>query len=106
MKRISGILAMGVVMLMAYPAFAARAGEKGADAQAIEHASDQAIFHRVGDWFATVGKNPAKKQIILEERRTEREARRVEHETRHATQQAAREARGAAGRSHGGGPKR
>ncbi len=59
------------------PAFAAREGEKGADQSAYEHASDNAVFNRVGDWFATVGKSEEEKAKILEERKTRRAARRA-----------------------------
>ena len=33
----------------------------GANERALEHADDQAIFNRTGDWFATIGKSDAEK---------------------------------------------
>lgn len=52
--------------------------EKGASDTAYEHASDQAIFHRVGDWFSTIGKNKEEKKIALEERQQARTAKKAE----------------------------
>jgi len=73
-------IAIGVVLLLmgTNAAFAARGGEKGASKEAYEHASEQSIFHRFGDWFATIGKSKEEKVRILEERRAERARRRTE----------------------------
>jgi len=46
--------------------------EKGASEAAYEHASTNAIFNRVGDWFATIGKSGVEKEAILAERKTKR----------------------------------
>jgi len=61
------------------PAFAAQ-GAKGASATAMEKASDEAIFHRVGDWFATRGKTPEEAQAIRAARKAERTAKRAQKE--------------------------
>jgi len=47
---------------------------KGASERAMERASDQAIFHRASDWFATVGKSEGEKAKILAERKAKRAA--------------------------------
>ncbi len=57
---------------------AAEEGQKGASKQAYEHASDNAIFNRVGDWFATLGKSEEEKEKILAERKAKRVAKRAE----------------------------
>jgi len=75
------VIIMLAVMLM-FPAvlYSAEDGEKGASRQAHEHASDQAIFNRVGDWFATVGKSDEEKEAIKAERLQGRERKRLEKE--------------------------
>ena len=57
---------------------AAKEGQKGASEQAYEHASDNAIFNRVGDWFATIGKSEEKREKMLAERKAKRAAKRAE----------------------------
>jgi hypothetical protein len=69
------VLVLGIV-----PAYAGDAGTKGASSKAYEHASDQSIFNRVGDWFSTVGKSDEEKEVILQKRREMRAARRAERE--------------------------
>jgi len=54
--------------------------EKGASQEAYEHADDNAVFNRVGDWFATVGKSKEEKEKILAERKAERATKRAEKE--------------------------
>ena len=83
-----------LMLAMAYiPTFAAEEGKKGASAKAYEHASDQSIFNRVGDWFATIGKSPEEKEKILEERRAKRAAKRAEIEAKKAAKKAEKEAK-------------
>ena len=53
-------------------------GPKGASERAMEKASDEAIFHRVGDWFATLGKSDEEKARVRAERRAARQAKRAE----------------------------
>lgn len=48
--------------------YAAKGGEAGASDQAYEHASDQAIFNRVGNWFSDKGKDAAKETEKVEEK--------------------------------------
>jgi len=68
------VVGMGVV-----PAFAQR-GQKGPSARAVERASDEAVFHRIGDWFATRGKSEDEKKAMLAERKTKRAAERAQKE--------------------------
>jgi uncharacterized protein YpmB len=49
-----------------------KAKVKGASAQAMERASENSVFNRVTDWFATVGKSPEEKTLILAERNAKR----------------------------------
>ena len=65
-------VALLLLTLAVRPVFAAEGGEKGASAKAYEHASEQSIFNRVNDWFATIGKSPEEKASILQERKMER----------------------------------
>jgi len=69
--------------------------KKGASPAAYEHASDQAIFNRVGDWFATIGKSPEEKEAILAERRAKRAAEKAEKEAEKAKKQTEKETRAA-----------
>lgn len=72
-------------------AFAKKDKDKGASAQAYEHASDEAIFNRVGDWFATVGKSEEEKEEIKAERQANRERKRVEKQAQKELKQAEKE---------------
>jgi hypothetical protein len=84
-KRIIGLM-LACVFISTSVCFAAQ-DVKGASAKARENASDQAIFNRVGDWFATVGKSDADREKIMNERRANRETKRVEKEARTAERQ-------------------
>jgi len=61
------------------PAFAARE-QRGASTTAMEKASDEAVFHRIGDWFATRGKTEAEAKQIKAQRKAERAAKRAQKE--------------------------
>ena len=65
---------------------------KGASERAQERASDEAVFHRVGDWFATVGKSKEEKEKIIQERKATRAAKRAEKEAEKAKIKAEKEA--------------
>lgn len=80
MKKLIVILIIFSLIAIPSVSFAAKGGERGASEQAYEHASDQAVFHRVGDWFATVGKSKEEKDKIKAERRAKREAERIRKE--------------------------
>jgi len=80
MKKLVILLVVATLAVGSVPAFAAKAGVKGASASALEHASDEAVFHRIGDWFATRGKSDAEKQAILAERKAKRAAARARKE--------------------------
>ena len=49
MKKFLVLLVILSIMVTTIPAFAAQ-GRKGASDKALEKASDEAIFNRVGDW--------------------------------------------------------
>ena len=89
-------LLLGILMavvLFAVPVRAQEETTKGASEQARERANDNAIFNRVPDWFATVGKSDEEKEKILAERRAEREAKRLEKEAGKLQREAEQEAR-------------
>lgn len=78
MKR---LIVIGIVLsffVITNFAWAEKKTEKGASEQAYEHASDNAIFNRVSDWFATIGKPKEEKEKILAERKAKRAAKRAE----------------------------
>ena len=75
MRKWLGVLVISVLIA---GQGAAIAGNKGASRSAYEHASDQSIFNRIGDWFATVGKSDEEKQKILTERKAARAAKMAE----------------------------
>jgi len=95
------VLAMALIMI-ALPVFA---GERGASERALERASDEAIFHRVGDWFATRGKSEEEAKVIIGERKAkravaraqkaaEKEKKKLEKEARKAKKQLKKKAKG------------
>jgi len=86
-------LTVCLLALFSLPALAARGGVKGADQKAYEHASDNAIFNRASDWFATRGKSEEEKQAIIAERNAERARKRIEKEARKTKKKAEREAK-------------
>jgi len=79
------------VFLETKEVFSAEKGEKGASTQAYEHASENAIFNRVSDWFTTIGKSKEEKEAIIAERKTKRATRRAEKEVQKAARKAERE---------------
>ena len=86
-RRISGMLII-CFFAVNIPVFAQEAPrQKGASATAYEHASDEAVFHRVGDWFATVGKTDQEKEEILAQRKAQRAVKKAQKEARKAQKQ-------------------
>lgn len=77
-------LMVTICLTTAAPVMAAPEGQKGASASAYEHASDNSIFNRTSDWFATVGKSQEEKDRIKAERQARRAAKRVEKESEKA----------------------
>ena len=82
MKRLVIFLMLGVFALTLVPmdSFCEHKegrGQKGASERAQERASEQSVFNRVGDWFATVGKPEEEKQQIIQQRIAEREAKKA-----------------------------
>jgi hypothetical protein len=86
MKKVTALLLVLVLALSAVPAYAAW-GEKGASEKAYEKASDEAVFHRIGDWFATRGKTPEEAKAIKADRRAQRELKRAQKEAAKAQKQ-------------------
>jgi len=79
MKKILIFLLAITLLISNIPVFAAQ-GRKGASDRALERASDKAIFHRITDWFATIGKSEEEKKAILTERKAKRAAQRAQKE--------------------------
>ena len=79
MKRIIAFVLIFALFIGVMPAFAAQ-GRRGASDRALERAGDEAIFHRVGDWFATKGKTEQEKKAIIAERKAKRAAKRAQKE--------------------------
>jgi hypothetical protein len=77
MKKFLVLLVALSIMITSMPVFAAQ-GRKGASDQALDKASDEAVFNRIGDWFATVGKSDSEKKAVLAERKTKRTAERAQ----------------------------
>ncbi|MFC1809351.1 hypothetical protein ACFL3D_04440 [Candidatus Omnitrophota bacterium] len=92
MKKLSALIVVGILVLSPL-AFAGKGGEKGASDAALEHASDQAIFNRTADWFATIGKSGEEKEAILAERKATRAEKRLQKEAKKAKKQADKEAK-------------
>jgi len=82
MKKVLAVLVCMIMLAGVQPVYAAPDGTKGASARAVENASDEAVFHRMGDWFATVGKSDEEKAMIKAKRREERRMRKQEKEAK------------------------
>lgn len=82
MRKSFGLILCLILVLSPVIAFAADEGTKGASSKAYEHASDQAVFHRVSDWFATVGKSKEEKKKIKAERKAKRAAKKLKKKSK------------------------
>src|SRR3989338_4372974 len=82
-RIVMGALLAGLIS-SSTPVLAGDGGQIGASASAYQHASDEAVFTRIGDWFATLGKTGLEKDSILRQRRTARVARRTQRAMREA----------------------
>ena len=91
MRKLVVVLLALVFLAGTVDCFAQKA--KGASKRAQERASDEAVFHRVGDWFATVGKSKEEKEKIVQERKAQRAVKRAEKEAEKARKKAEKEAR-------------
>lgn len=78
MKKMLILLMVCAMAMSSSVVFAAEKGTKGASASAYEHASDNSVFNRVSDWFATIGKSEEEKAAIMTERKAQRAAARAE----------------------------
>ncbi len=84
MKKVLACVVVAIFMVSSLPVFAAEKGSKRASAQAYEHASDQSVFNRAGDWFSTIGKSDEEKAVILAERKAKRAAEKAKKEAEKA----------------------
>ena len=85
MKKRFMIFLMLFCMWVVLPVYAGPEGVEGASPTAYEHASEESVFDRVSDWFATVGKPKEEQDRILAERRAERMAKKAEKEIKKAS---------------------
>jgi hypothetical protein len=92
MKKLSALIIVCMFALTSL-AIAAPAGEEGASDQALKNASDQAVFNRIPDWFATVGKSAEEKDKILADKKALRAQKHADKEAKKAEKQARKEAR-------------
>ena len=83
MRKMVAILLVLCFTMISLPAFAAK-GRKGASDRAYEKASQESIFHRVGDWFATRGKTEKEKKAMINERKAKTEADRIQKKAQKA----------------------
>jgi len=82
MKKLILAMVTLAVLLNFSSVFAEGKGYKGASQQAFENANENAVFNRVGDWFATIGKSPEEKARIKAERQVSRAEKRAQKEVR------------------------
>jgi len=92
MKKLSALIVI-LVLILSPLAFSEKGEEKGACEAALKNASDEAIFNRASDWFATIGKSGEEKEAALAERKLARAKKRAEKEAAKAQKQAQKEAK-------------
>ncbi|MFC1480124.1 hypothetical protein ACFL5Y_01605 [Candidatus Omnitrophota bacterium] len=92
MKKLIALILV-LTFAIGTPLFAVEKGTKGASAKAYEHASDQSIFNRVDDWFATRGKSPEEAKKILAEKKAKRAAKKAEKEAKKQAKAAKKKAK-------------
>jgi hypothetical protein len=78
------LITMVVVLsfAVAIPVFAQQRDLKAPNARAYEKADERSALNRVGDWFATVGKSPEEKQMIIAERGAKRAAAKLQKQAK------------------------
>jgi Skp family chaperone for outer membrane proteins len=91
MKKLSALIIVSLFALTSL-AIAAPEGEQGAADEALKCANDQAVFNRIPDWFATVGKSAEEKEKIMAEKKALRTQKRADKEAKKAEKQARKEA--------------
>ena len=79
--------------MISFPVFPKEEGQKGASSRAYEKASSNAIFNRISDWFATLGKSKEEKAKILEERKAAREAGKSKGKSKQKVEEVDKQAR-------------
>ncbi|MFC1666388.1 hypothetical protein ACFL0P_00760 [Candidatus Omnitrophota bacterium] len=93
MRKLMTLVLVLAFVMVSTAAFAAEGGRRGASTKAYEHASDEAIFNRAGDWFSTIGKSEGEKEAIIAKRKAKRAAKRAEKEAKKAKKKTEKEAR-------------
>jgi hypothetical protein len=75
------------MLALSIPSFSFAGEEcvKGASEQAVQCASDNSVFHRTSDWFATLGKSKEEKTALKAQRQADRKAK---HEAKKAKKEA------------------
>ena len=74
MKKLVVLFVVVSILFGGIVGFPGVSSARGASEKAMENASDEAVFHKVGDWFATRGKTDTEKQTIITERKGKRAA--------------------------------
>ena len=80
MKKVIAIVLAIMFVAGTMNAYAAPQGVKSASTMGMEKASDEAVFNRVGDWFATRGKSDVEKKQILAQRKAKRATEKTQKE--------------------------
>jgi 3'-phosphoadenosine 5'-phosphosulfate sulfotransferase (PAPS reductase)/FAD synthetase len=94
MRKVTVVLLVFCFLLAPVLSFAQGKGDKGPSQKAMENADENAIFNRIGDWFATIGKSQEDKEEILMERKAERKAKRAKKKAKEAAQKAEKKMKG------------
>lgn len=68
------VFSVAIIILVTAPSFAQPEKAQEGRSVATEQASDNAIFNRITDWFATRGKSPEEAETIGTQRQAERDA--------------------------------
>ncbi len=93
MKKALSLLLIFAVCFSFTPMLEAAKDVKGASDKALEKASEESIFNRTGDWFATIGKPEAEKEKIRAERKAKRAKKRAEKEAKKAKKETEKKAK-------------
>ena len=88
MKKIAVIFLVAVFVASGSYGFAENKSAKGASQKAMDNAGDRAIFNRLSDWFATIGKSEEEKEKIVAERQAKRSGEQAKKKAESAAKQA------------------
>jgi len=93
MRKLVAFIVVVSFLIIYIPGFCREDGEKEASTRAYEQASEQSIFHRISDWFVTIGKSKEEKEAIISELRAKRTQARIQKEAEKTQRKAERETR-------------